>query len=114
MSFAFSANGLARREDSNVTSAPLIGAIDQLLSAAGLTVFFSMMFNPAADNNWSIAPIKGADVTFESSLLAKPFAEKAKDIDFVRESENSGYGVYKLNFEGLSFFSPAVKSAGSF
>ncbi|MCJ2148354.1 multifunctional 2',3'-cyclic-nucleotide 2'-phosphodiesterase/3'-nucleotidase/5'-nucleotidase [Bacillus paralicheniformis] len=56
--------------------------------------------NPAADNNWSIAPIKGADVTFESSLLAKPFAEKAKDIDFVRESENSGYGVYKLNFEG--------------
>ncbi|MCY8088996.1 multifunctional 2',3'-cyclic-nucleotide 2'-phosphodiesterase/3'-nucleotidase/5'-nucleotidase [Bacillus sonorensis] len=55
--------------------------------------------NPAADNNWSIAPIKGAEVTFESSLLAKPFAEKAKDIDFVRESANSGYGVYKLNFE---------------
>lgn len=56
--------------------------------------------NPAADNNWSIAPIKGANVTFESSLLAKPFAEKAKDIGFVRESENSGYGVYKLNFDG--------------
>ncbi|MFN2747828.1 multifunctional 2',3'-cyclic-nucleotide 2'-phosphodiesterase/3'-nucleotidase/5'-nucleotidase [Bacillus sp. z60-18] len=56
--------------------------------------------NPAADNNWSIAPIKGADVTFESSLLAKPFAEKAQDIDFVRESENKGYGVYKLNFDG--------------
>ncbi|MGN9864008.1 multifunctional 2',3'-cyclic-nucleotide 2'-phosphodiesterase/3'-nucleotidase/5'-nucleotidase [Bacillus swezeyi] len=55
--------------------------------------------NPAADNNWSIAPLKGAEVTFESSLLAKPFAEKAKDIDFVRESANSGYGVYKLNFD---------------
>ena len=32
-------NGKAVRDDQE----PLIGAIDQLLSAAGLTVFFSMM-----------------------------------------------------------------------
>ncbi|MDI5789474.1 hypothetical protein PO124_16665 [Bacillus licheniformis] len=55
--------------------------------------------NPAADNNWSIAPIKGADVTFESSLLAKPFAEK-RMTSICQGIRNKGYGVYKLNFDG--------------
>lgn len=32
--------------------------------------------NPKADNNWSIAPVSGTNLTFESSLLAKPFADK--------------------------------------
>ncbi|WP_429668304.1 bifunctional 2',3'-cyclic-nucleotide 2'-phosphodiesterase/3'-nucleotidase [Bacillus gobiensis] len=58
--------------------------------------------NPAADNNWSIAPIKGANVTFESSLMAKEFADKADDVDFVKNSETSGLGVYKLNSDGVT------------
>ncbi|NPC91847.1 bifunctional 2',3'-cyclic-nucleotide 2'-phosphodiesterase/3'-nucleotidase [Bacillus sp. WMMC1349] len=55
--------------------------------------------NPKADNNWSIKPVRGPKIIFESSLLAKPFAEKLKSIDFVRESANQGYGVYKLTFD---------------
>lgn len=55
--------------------------------------------NPSADQNWSIAPIKGATVTFESSLLAKPFAEKSSSVDFVRNASTDGLGVYKLAFK---------------
>lgn len=39
--------------------------------------------NPKADNNWSIAPVSGTNLTFESSLLAKPFADKADDVAYV-------------------------------
>lgn len=55
--------------------------------------------NPSADQNWSIAPIKGATVTFESSLLAKPFAEKSSSVDFIRNASTDGLGVYKLAFK---------------
>ncbi|MFP9035878.1 bifunctional 2',3'-cyclic nucleotide 2'-phosphodiesterase/3'-nucleotidase, partial [Enterococcus faecalis] len=55
--------------------------------------------NPKADNNWSIAPVSGTNLTFESSLLAKPFADKADDVAYVGKSANEGYGVYKLQFD---------------
>ena len=42
---------------------------------------------------------KGATVTFESSLMAKPFAEKSSSIDFVRNASTDGLGVYKLAFK---------------
>ncbi|MFB8733659.1 hypothetical protein ACEQPO_05975 [Bacillus sp. SL00103] len=46
----------------------------------------------SADQNWSIAPVKGATVTFESSL-AKPFAEKSSNVDFIRNASTDGLGV---------------------
>ncbi|MED4802502.1 multifunctional 2',3'-cyclic-nucleotide 2'-phosphodiesterase/3'-nucleotidase/5'-nucleotidase [Bacillus atrophaeus] len=55
--------------------------------------------NPKADNNWSIAPVAGTNLTFESSLLAKPFAEEADDVAYLGESSNAGYGLYKLQFD---------------
>ncbi|MCY8819155.1 metallophosphoesterase, partial [Bacillus atrophaeus] len=55
--------------------------------------------NPKADNNWSIAPVAGTNLTFESSLLAKPFADEADDVAYLGESSNAGYGLYKLQFD---------------
>nr|MDF9459634.1 metallophosphoesterase [Bacillus pumilus] len=43
--------------------------------------------------------MKGATLTFESSLLAKPFAEKSSGVDFVRNASTDGLGVYKLAFK---------------
>ncbi|MBY8914409.1 multifunctional 2',3'-cyclic-nucleotide 2'-phosphodiesterase/3'-nucleotidase/5'-nucleotidase [Bacillus sp. YC2] len=55
--------------------------------------------NPKADNNWSILPVKGTNLTFESSLSAKPFADRADDVAYIGESKNAGYGQYKLQFK---------------
>ncbi|MGE6631720.1 multifunctional 2',3'-cyclic-nucleotide 2'-phosphodiesterase/3'-nucleotidase/5'-nucleotidase [Bacillus sp. NPDC077027] len=55
--------------------------------------------NPAADQNWSISPVKGATLTFESSVLAKPFAEKSSEVKFVRNADTDGLGVYQLSFD---------------
>ncbi|AWG39416.1 multifunctional 2',3'-cyclic-nucleotide 2'-phosphodiesterase/3'-nucleotidase/5'-nucleotidase [Bacillus amyloliquefaciens] len=55
--------------------------------------------NPQADHNWSILPVKGANMTFESSLAAKPFADRADDVAYIGESQNAGYGQYKLQFK---------------
>lgn len=57
--------------------------------------------NPKADDNWSLSPIEGAKVTFESSLLAKPFAESSNNVKFVAENEN-GFANYQLSFDGTS------------
>ena len=55
--------------------------------------------NPQADHNWSILPVKGTNLTFESSLAAKPFADRADDVAYIGESQNAGYGQYKLQFK---------------
>ncbi|MFA7746529.1 hypothetical protein, partial [Salinicoccus roseus] len=52
-----------------------------------------------ADHNWSILPVKGTNLTFESSLAAKPFADRADDVAYIGESQNAGYGQYKLQFK---------------
>ncbi|MET3290384.1 UNVERIFIED_CONTAM: 2',3'-cyclic-nucleotide 2'-phosphodiesterase/3'-nucleotidase [Brevibacillus sp. OAP136] len=53
--------------------------------------------NPAADNNWSFAPIQGAPVvTFETSPDAKAYAEKIPALKYVSTLE-SGFAKYQIN-----------------
>lgn len=53
--------------------------------------------NPAADNNWSFAPLKGkANVTFTTSPDAKPLAEKMSNMKFISTLEN-GFAKFSLD-----------------
>ncbi|WP_283154196.1 bifunctional 2',3'-cyclic-nucleotide 2'-phosphodiesterase/3'-nucleotidase [Guptibacillus hwajinpoensis] len=54
--------------------------------------------NPTADQNWSFHTVnkKKLNVTFESSLQAKTYAESIKTIHFVDETEN-GFAKYTLD-----------------
>ncbi|MCF6137699.1 bifunctional 2',3'-cyclic-nucleotide 2'-phosphodiesterase/3'-nucleotidase [Pseudalkalibacillus berkeleyi] len=55
--------------------------------------------NPTADQNWSFDDIKKKhlNVTFQTSLQAKTYAEDMEKVDFVRE-EDSGFATYQLDF----------------
>ncbi|MFC8687740.1 bifunctional 2',3'-cyclic-nucleotide 2'-phosphodiesterase/3'-nucleotidase [Brevibacillus porteri] len=53
--------------------------------------------DPAADNNWSFAPVDGKlNVTFTSSPDAKPFAEKLSNIKFINVLE-SGFAKFSID-----------------
>ncbi len=53
--------------------------------------------NPAADNNWTFAPIKEkVNVTFTSSPDAKPFAEKISNLKFISQLE-SGFAKFSID-----------------
>ncbi|MGN7468465.1 bifunctional 2',3'-cyclic-nucleotide 2'-phosphodiesterase/3'-nucleotidase [Brevibacillus sp. SAFN-007a] len=53
--------------------------------------------NPAADNNWTFAPIKEkVNVTFTSSPDAKPFAEKLSNLKFIGQLE-SGFAKFSID-----------------
>ncbi|ELK41075.1 bifunctional 2',3'-cyclic-nucleotide 2'-phosphodiesterase/3'-nucleotidase [Brevibacillus agri] len=53
--------------------------------------------NPAADNNWTFAPIKEkVNVTFTSSPDAKPFAEKMPNLKFIGQLE-SGFAKFAID-----------------
>ncbi|MGE5703289.1 MAG: bifunctional 2',3'-cyclic-nucleotide 2'-phosphodiesterase/3'-nucleotidase [Clostridia bacterium] len=53
--------------------------------------------DPAADNNWTFAPIQGnLSITFESSPDAKPFAEKLTNVKYVSTLE-SGFAKYQID-----------------
>ncbi|WP_273852603.1 bifunctional 2',3'-cyclic-nucleotide 2'-phosphodiesterase/3'-nucleotidase [Guptibacillus spartinae] len=55
--------------------------------------------NPSADGNWTFETInkKNLNVTFESSLQAKDYANEFQTIQFLSEAEN-GFATYKLDF----------------
>ncbi|CAI8974022.1 2'3' cyclic nucleotide phosphodiesterase/3' nucleotidase [Brevibacillus sp. IT-7CA2] len=53
--------------------------------------------DPAADNNWSFAPVEAKlNVTFTSSPDAKPFAEKLSNIKFINVLE-SGFAKFSID-----------------
>jgi len=53
--------------------------------------------NPSADNNWSLAFIKGnTTITFETSPEAKSFAEKISTMEFL-DLTDTGFAKYSLN-----------------
>lgn len=53
--------------------------------------------NPAADNNWSFAPVNAkVNVTFTSSPDAKPFAEKMSNLKFINVLEN-GFAKFSID-----------------
>ncbi|WP_409178128.1 bifunctional 2',3'-cyclic-nucleotide 2'-phosphodiesterase/3'-nucleotidase [Brevibacillus fortis] len=53
--------------------------------------------DPAADNNWSFAPVDAKlNVTFTSSPDAKPFAEKLSNIKFINVLE-SGFAKFSID-----------------
>ncbi|WP_134686091.1 bifunctional 2',3'-cyclic-nucleotide 2'-phosphodiesterase/3'-nucleotidase [Brevibacillus migulae] len=53
--------------------------------------------NPSADNNWTIAPVKGdVNVTFITSPDAKPFAEKLSNMKYIT-TEQSGFAKFSLD-----------------
>ncbi|MCA0171902.1 bifunctional 2',3'-cyclic-nucleotide 2'-phosphodiesterase/3'-nucleotidase [Bacillus sp. RAR_GA_16] len=54
--------------------------------------------NPTADENWTFENVnkKNVNVTFESALQAKNYADDIQTIQFLSEAEN-GFGTYKLD-----------------
>ncbi|WP_029097457.1 bifunctional 2',3'-cyclic-nucleotide 2'-phosphodiesterase/3'-nucleotidase [Brevibacillus thermoruber] len=53
--------------------------------------------NPAADNNWSFAPVNGkVNVTFTTSPDAKPFADKMPHLKYLTTLEN-GFAKYSID-----------------
>jgi 2',3'-cyclic-nucleotide 2'-phosphodiesterase / 3'-nucleotidase / 5'-nucleotidase len=58
--------------------------------------------NPSADNNWSIAPIKGeVNVTFTSSPKAEEYAKLTDNITYTGKTDDKGFGIFKLDLSGI-------------
>lgn len=56
---------------------------------------------PTADNNWSIAPIKGeANVTFTSSPKGESYVKEGSNISYTNKTNDQGFGIFKLNLSG--------------
>jgi 2',3'-cyclic-nucleotide 2'-phosphodiesterase / 3'-nucleotidase len=56
--------------------------------------------NPSADNNWSIAPVKGnPNVTFETSPKAQHYVKNSKTISYVSPSAN-GFAKFSIDLKG--------------
>ncbi|NBC69767.1 bifunctional 2',3'-cyclic-nucleotide 2'-phosphodiesterase/3'-nucleotidase [Paenibacillus sacheonensis] len=57
--------------------------------------------NPAADNNWSIAPIAGnVNVTFTTAPAAKEYLSANPRISSLDKENAAGFGIYKLDVSG--------------
>jgi len=53
--------------------------------------------NPAADNNWSFAPVQGElNVTFKTSPDAKPYADKMPNLKYITTQED-GFAKYTID-----------------
>lgn len=58
--------------------------------------------NPAADGNWSLAPIEGdVLVTFETSPKAKDIAEQYH-LKYVSEDKETGFAKFAFDFAGMA------------
>ncbi|WP_350020119.1 bifunctional 2',3'-cyclic-nucleotide 2'-phosphodiesterase/3'-nucleotidase [Priestia flexa] len=56
---------------------------------------------PTADNNWSIAPIKGeANVIFTSSPKGESYVKEGSNISYTNKTNDQGFGIFKLNLSG--------------
>ncbi|WP_235816549.1 bifunctional 2',3'-cyclic-nucleotide 2'-phosphodiesterase/3'-nucleotidase [Bacillus massilinigeriensis] len=54
--------------------------------------------NPTADNNWSIAPIKGnVNVTFTSSPKGAEYLTKDGKITYTNKTDSNGFGIFKFD-----------------
>lgn len=54
--------------------------------------------NPAADNNWSIAPLEGnPDVTFISSPAAEKYTTDAGHITYTGKKDKDGFGIFTID-----------------
>lgn len=54
--------------------------------------------NPAADNNWSLAPIDGkVNVTFETSPNAKQYAANNSALTYIDTNKETGFAKYAIN-----------------
>ncbi|WP_108722164.1 bifunctional 2',3'-cyclic-nucleotide 2'-phosphodiesterase/3'-nucleotidase [Gorillibacterium timonense] len=55
--------------------------------------------NPTADNNWSIAPIKGSNlnVTFTSAPAAEKYAKETDNIKYTGKTDDKGFGIYTID-----------------
>ncbi|SFT01240.1 bifunctional 2',3'-cyclic-nucleotide 2'-phosphodiesterase/3'-nucleotidase [Paenibacillus sp. BC26] len=57
--------------------------------------------DPAADNNWSIAPIDAdVNVTFTTSPVAKTYLSANPKIASLDRTDEKGFGIYKLDLHG--------------
>ncbi|MFD2442799.1 bifunctional 2',3'-cyclic-nucleotide 2'-phosphodiesterase/3'-nucleotidase [Bacillus sp. CGMCC 1.16607] len=65
--------------------------------------------NPTADNNWSIAPIKGdVNVTFTSNPKAEEYAKLTNNITYTGKTDDKGFGIFKIDLSKAS--TPAAPS----
>jgi len=55
--------------------------------------------NPTADKNWSIAPIKGANlnVTFTSAPAAEKYTQDTANIKYTGKTDDKGFGIYSID-----------------
>ncbi|MEO3945362.1 bifunctional 2',3'-cyclic-nucleotide 2'-phosphodiesterase/3'-nucleotidase [Gorillibacterium sp. CAU 1737] len=56
--------------------------------------------NPTADNNWSIAPIKGGEslnVTFTTAPVAEKYAKDTTNITYTGKTDDKGFGIFKID-----------------
>lgn len=54
--------------------------------------------NPSADNNWSIAPIKGnVNITFTSSPRGAEYLTENSHITYTGQTDSNGFGIFKFD-----------------